>query len=67
MQTARKISELHSSKKYEIVNEMKSFEETLFILHANYYELNYYFEDFKRTALKAFPKEHPTKNDQLIL
>lgn len=41
---------------------MKSFEESLFILHTNYYELNYYFEDFKRTALKVFPKEHPTKN-----
>lgn len=62
MEIARKISELHSSKEYEIVNEMKSFEESLFILHTNYYELNYYFEDFKRTALKVFPKEHPTKN-----
>jgi len=62
MEITRKISELHSSKEYEIVNEMKSFEESLFILHTNYYELNYYFEDFKRTALKVFPKEHPTKN-----
>lgn len=62
MEIAKKYTELHSSKEYEIVIEMKSFEESIFLLSTNYYELNIYFENFKKTTLKIFPKDHPTKN-----